>query len=77
MKKFSEIAKEKWPDYNIRITVGDTQTFLGTYCYGLEELSSKQVKWLDSHKPLRIRWGFREIEFIYRKNINYERIVWG
>lgn len=75
--KFSDYVKEYFPKRPIRIRVGDTESYMGRNCKGLNEMSPAQIDWLNNHKPIHILYSYSEIELVYRSSKKYTRIVWG
>lgn len=81
MSNFSKIVNEYFPENAIRVIVGDTETYIGVNCGGLNEMKPEQIEWLDSHNPTSVKWGVKwgqwEKVIKYRKSVQYEKIVWG
>lgn len=75
--KFTNIVNNYWPARPIRITVGDTETYMGVNSRGLEHMREEQIKYLDSHEPMHMWCSKDEIHLVYRKSKKYNKIVWG
>lgn len=75
--KFGDYVRNYFPARAIRVRVGDTESYMGRYCQGLKEMSTKQIQWLNNHKPIHIRYSYNELELVYRASPKYTEIVWG
>lgn len=76
-KNFETIANLYWPTRAIRVCVGDTQTYIGRNCAGICHMKPEQIEWLNNHKFYWWSISYDTVELRYRKNKQYERIVWG